>query len=373
VSHFIVTVRLPGSVEADEVESAIEKILAPYHEFECTGVVDEFVKSVDCTADVRAELANREDKTESVAEWIEDNHGWKFVAEGEQPDLEGRHKYGWFRVDSAGELVEAFDRTNPDKKWDWWVIGGRWSGYFPSRTVQAVESTVDAELRVAEEAFEERRKNRTGAQGEHEELLLLRRRVDALSKLAFAGRRRQPGVRLGRAGTFNNVPELGHSDYVRKRELDLDAVATKTRERIETFFAEYQRLIAGEKFSAFEGPRSLALDIGLVEVRQGPLLPGETGLPWRGQVPEDDRRADWHDMYKTVTLEQLFAEYADAFNPIAGYAFLDENGWHEPGEMGWWGCSSDTPETLLASKKQFTTWLKETPDDAWLVAVDCHI
>ncbi len=376
MSHFMVVVRLPGTVAEDDVETEVERMLAPFHEFECTGEDDEFVQNVDRTEEVRAAISDRKDKTGTVAEYVEGYYGWKPVLGDAKIDIQSTHKYGWARFTEAGELVEAFDRTNPNKKWDWWTIGGRWSGYFPVRHSGAsVESTIDADYRAAQEELERFTKSRTGAEGEHEKYLELHHRLDTLGKLAYVRRRRQAGIRLGRAGTFKNVPELAHSDYVRKGEIDWDLVATKTRESIEAFHAEWERFIAGEKFGPFEGPDDKARRIGLLETRQGPPRPGEEdrAIPWSKLVPPGDDRASWNYVYTRISLDELFAKYADAFSPIAGYAYLDETGWHEPGKMGWFGCSSDTPETLLANKQSFTRWLKETPDDAWLVAVDCHI
>lgn len=320
MSHFIVVVRLPGSVAEADVQGELEKVLQPFHEFECTGDDDEFVQSVDRTEEARKELSKREDKAESAEDFIEGWFGWKPVRAGEQPELDGEHKYGWCRIES-GEVIEAFDRTNPNKKWDWWTVGGRWSGYFPVKTPEAVK----------------------------------------LGRKSWTMR--------------DEEPEAGHADMVRKRDLDLDLIATKTRESIEKFHAEWERFIAGEKFTAFEGPEDKARRIGLLVTRQGPPLQGEEdrAIPWSKLVQPGDNRADWHYVWTRVSLEDLFGKYADAFSPISGYAYLDETGWHEPGRMGWWGCSSDTPETLLKNKRSFTSWLKETPDDAWLVAVDCHI
>lgn len=37
-------------------------------------------------------------------------------------------KYGYARLDKDGEVCKVVKRTNPNAKWDWWVVGGRWSG-----------------------------------------------------------------------------------------------------------------------------------------------------------------------------------------------------------------------------------------------------
>ena len=34
----------------------------------------------------------------------------------------------FIHVDAAGEVIRYIVHTNPNDKWDWWVIGGRWSG-----------------------------------------------------------------------------------------------------------------------------------------------------------------------------------------------------------------------------------------------------
>ena len=187
-----------------------EKQLAPYHEFECTGRVDEYVQSVDITDEVRSayESGTRamvilpvgeavsayddrfyRDPTPEEADkigsspdvgfgfggsvsWVSkdwgDGQGCRpkvhdtsivpgaeekdlpyseimtftefieygmgeqpIVQPGSEPDLEGEHKWGWIEVDDGGEIVKVIDRTNPNHKWDWYGIGGRWTGYFP--------------------------------------------------------------------------------------------------------------------------------------------------------------------------------------------------------------------------------------------------
>lgn len=69
-------------------------------------------------------------EVQSFAEFVQDHHGKPLLAENDDPDLGDEHQYGWCRVNEAGEVIEIIDRTNPNKKWDWWVVGGRWTGFF---------------------------------------------------------------------------------------------------------------------------------------------------------------------------------------------------------------------------------------------------
>jgi hypothetical protein len=168
VSHFTVLV----------IGDDIEGQLAPYHEFECTGEDNEFVKDVnktdevwkayaeDTTSKVRApdgtvydaydarfyrdqtpeerarmlwstkirevpveweEFEETTSESKTFAEFATDWYGLDLVTSEDEIDTSGPHKYGYVLTDGeGGDVVRVIKRTNPDKKWDWYVVGGRW-------------------------------------------------------------------------------------------------------------------------------------------------------------------------------------------------------------------------------------------------------
>jgi hypothetical protein len=103
-----------------------EKQLAPFHEFECTGIDDEYVQDIDVTA-------------EALVEGL-DYHGLedRTVTSESEIDKSGPHKYGYAIVQN-GELVKAVNRTNPNRKWDWYSLGGRWRGQLKLKTGKEVD------------------------------------------------------------------------------------------------------------------------------------------------------------------------------------------------------------------------------------------
>ncbi len=109
----------------------IDHNLAPFHEFECTGNDDEFIETIDETEEARGEYESYKDDPSypNFTAFVEQYYGRQKVKFGEEPDLEDDHKYGYFTVDEAGEVVGVFNRTNPDRKWDYYTVGGRWSGF----------------------------------------------------------------------------------------------------------------------------------------------------------------------------------------------------------------------------------------------------
>jgi hypothetical protein len=66
-------------------------------------------------------------------------------------------------------------------------------------------------------------------------------------------------------------------------------------------------------------------------------------------------------------------EYLKRRGVWAPYAYVDVNGWNAPGEMGWFGCSSDQTEDRDRYDQEFAEYIRVLPDKTLLTMVDCHI
>ena len=55
------------------------------------------------------------------------------------------------------------------------------------------------------------------------------------------------------------------------------------------------------------------------------------------------------------------------------YAFIKDGIWHEPGQMGWFGCSGATSESRKKYKQEFDEMIKNCNPKDWLICIDCHI
>lgn len=152
MSHFSVMV----------IGDNVESLLAPYHEFECTGEDDQFVKDLDQTEEFREEYAKRNRDNPEIAAMSEvefysywrDNY--RLILKGEPIDKSGTHKYGHCVHDGNGNVLQVIRRTNPNKKWDWWTIGGRWRDKLllkdGSRSDSALKGLIDADAMRHEKA-----------------------------------------------------------------------------------------------------------------------------------------------------------------------------------------------------------------------------
>jgi hypothetical protein len=109
--------------------------LAPYHEFECTSRNDQYVKDVDITDEFRAVMDDA-DPGEDPLERALDYYGYSAITHEDEADRHDAHKWG-FVVVQDNTVVRAVKRTNPVARWDWYVVGGRWTGFLrlhPGRT-----------------------------------------------------------------------------------------------------------------------------------------------------------------------------------------------------------------------------------------------
>lgn len=96
---------------------------------------------------------------ESLIAYCSEYHSLPAINECQSPNLTGAHKYGYSVFSHSGELLRAIDRTNPNGKWDWWEVGGRWNGFLWLTNGQRADSaekgdvdTAAMEQHVADEA-----------------------------------------------------------------------------------------------------------------------------------------------------------------------------------------------------------------------------
>lgn len=112
-----------------------EKQLQPYHEYECTGIEDEYVKFVPAKEDLKSEFEENKTKYSSIEQYA-------------------REYYGYHEQDGVFGRV-----TNPNAKWDWYLLGGRWTGFFKlnsgliGKTGKPGILTQSADFGFADQAF----------------------------------------------------------------------------------------------------------------------------------------------------------------------------------------------------------------------------
>lgn len=298
MSHFAVL------VIGDDYEAQ----LAPYHEFECTGMDDEYVQNLDRLPEAREQYA-KEARNQSLADFIAGWYGVSLLGPDEDPDLGDRHKYGWVRVDANGDVIEFIDRTNPNSKWDWYSVGGRWRGFF-----QVKAGTVAV---------------------------------------------------VGRPGVFDNAPEF-NADEIRRGDVDFAAMRSVAEVKAELDYTLYEDAIDGtpepDTWDAVRErhPEDNAARKEYREQARIIALDKADLMPWFKSL---------EDVYgggREAFIARAVATVAVPF------AIVMDGQWIAKGDMGWFGMSDDKVSQDEWNQRVQDIY-DSLPDDTMLTLVDCHV
>lgn len=417
MSHFSVLVITDSP---DDVKAA----LAPYHEFECTGEDDQYVQTIDKTAEAVKEYAKdtsrrlrdpdgglhepwldrfyreptEEEKTkvgiggsgfgggisftskdwgdgrgyrakvafipegwtevelptsevETFAVWARGWYGVAPVDEGLSLDLNKAHKYGYMVVrrprpltdslrqtsaesnddyearmeavlsNPGVEVVAIFVRTNPNKKWDWYEVGGRWTGALKAKPG------------------------------------------------AYVGR-------VGRPGLMTDPAKAGTFDQLQKRDVDFEEMRDeKAREAGEDW--DLVKSVAGElTWESWEavrervgGDKDAPYDAKKMEEARA-FYNGQEAIK-KLNADKAVRDFSWDGLDRFLVPRDEYVQAARD-NAIATFAVLKDGQWYERGKMGWWACVTDKKEDGEWGR-EFTKLIDELDGEKWLTVVDCHI
>lgn len=343
MSHFAVLVILPHEPTDDKIAAALQ----PFHEYECTGIDDQYVTDVDVTEEVEAgwikpakmvRLANGT----AVSRWSDTlytgpaeagslSSGKTFVlpegaTEFEVPLSESGE---YASIDDYAEAYGGWTRhadgrfykhTNPNAHWDWYQLGGRYSGKLRTLTGRGVKGQPG----LAE--------SQTDANG-----VDIARRSDLdfdTMKLARIGQRAQWLDKI------RDESGLGTDDL--DRALRLQPQVTETWQNLpdpKPRGAEYSNWI--ENSFGDDGKRLATANRASWDLPE--LGKHTTGRDWANDAPA-----------------------------FTCWAVVKEGQWTEKGSMGWWGISTgDIPQEEWEAK--VSEFVENLPGDHWLAVVDCHI
>lgn len=391
MSHFSVLVVTPDI----PTRNSLADTLQPFHEFECTGDDDQYVKEVDITEsflqDYQTSKASRyvdpegnyhnpyenrfyreptddEKKKMTVLasgicrnfnfdsrDWGDGKgyrpkvrvqpEGWKLVEvdardvmtisefadeEGypvigmyDNPELKGEHQYCWVRIDNNGELFECMKRTNPNKKWDWWKLGGRWSGIIKVKNSEEIKNPLGREFyeigfnfaQKCDIDFEAMRQKNVDVRKKQIELELL--------VLETKGIDRESALSVWREAS-KIMPEV-------KKEFQKSSVK---------YLYDFINLLPdGHPVKTAQEAYVLNSFCGRFSL----CMPMEESSPY---------------------------EWAEKAEPFLTFAILVNGEWHQGGNPMGFGYVQNPIDNW---QSQFKMLLDDVPDDHWLSIVDCHI
>ena len=280
-----------------------------------------------------------ESTTCTFAEFCEDYYGHTIVPFGEQPnfeptlDAEGRkidsnHKYGYTIVDEQGNVVKTIDRTNPNAKWDWYQVGGRWNGYFKLKPM-AVGVVGAPGLQTMNHDYvpvdEDTRAD-----------ILMKGDIDIEGMRDEAGQEAEERYNLVDS-ICHNLPTAYTWKEVQARNRKDDAVDE------DGDFKNIDWNAAREEYNAQPMVKAL----------------------------RENRETIWYEIDDFLCTKEEYIQRARD-RALSTFAVVKDGVWYQKGRMGWWAAVSDAmPQAEWNAK--FTALIDSLPDDTMLTVVDCHI
>jgi hypothetical protein len=338
MSHFSATVRIPSNKTLEEALKMVEEILAPYNEQD-----EKYMEFQDCTDEIEKEYKS---KILEVVKF-ENKYCFKFEDEIKDKNLETIQitpNEMYSTLEEFAKDYYDYERNednkfgtynNPKAKWDWYQIGGRWEGNYPvNNEIFLNEKESYKNIR------EPSRWERSNEISISEDELIKTRTVDA----------------------------------VRIVNIDYDRSFGCTDERVDKFIKEYEQLINGVEFEIFQGPREDAINLGLAKCKNDNDIIVEEKCskiikPWKRLTIDYKEKSDIFEPLCKIDRNNLVYY----FNSLRTYCYVTEKEFIDPGEMGWFGCSSATPETRFNYMKKFMEWFRSGDQSDWVICCDLHI
>lgn len=229
----------------------------------------------------------------------------KFVRDPDADWDKKQHRCGYWR--------------NPQAKWDWYQVGGRWTGYFKLK--EGVEPV------------------------------------------------------LGDVGAFGCEARDGYGDIVKKGDIDLESMMSGAKKEAEIAYDSWEELRAGRPVKSWE---QLSAEAKAKGKDEDWLRDTYHKQPVIKEFIERAKSADaalaffanpspfiHHTRDQYIRMKRA--------SQITPFAFLKPDGtWVEKGEMGWFGMASNE-KTQLDWSVAFMEYFHALPDNTKITVVDCHI
>lgn len=237
----------------------------------------------------------------------------------------------WHGHDGPDEKTGRYGSwSNPDAKWDYWQVGGRWAGHW---LIKPEFQHLYAN-KVPEFGWEWKEDERGRKQMQD---VLKERRVDSAYK-----------------GHIDFEGMMGDQAVKAARRYDFAQQIIKDTPVNEPW---------SEKFWNKEGGRDEYHEQPRVKAWSEYLQKNRTACEAVGLDAWGTNVEDFNvSREKYIKICQLAA--------ISTFAFLHEGKWAARGEMGWWACVSNEQDNW---EEEFQKILDTLPDSTLLTVLDCHI
>ncbi len=378
MSHFSVLV----ITDQKPTQDVLAKVLQPWHEYECTGVDDEYVVDVDVTDKLMEEwnkpvaavrladgrlLSRYSTELYTGRKWDDVLRQYKPAfklpegateLEAPQSELEKTleefaKEYGGWEKKTDGRF---YDHTNVNKRWDWWQVGGRYtgklSGYDPDKDPANRETcfmcggtgkrndALGQEARAKNPAY-----TCNGCEGK------------GWSVKWPTSWKNHPGDKM--RVSHLDMADMKKTQQDKRREWAQECCDKSgvTWEEMDIACREQDAAHADWEKLTEPRPRGTPYTDWLrAQGGKRVILARAQAMNW--ELPDVGNR----------TLE----EWITAAPAVSSYAVVKDGQWYERGQMGWFGASFNE-KPAIDWEDEVVKLIESLRPDQWITVVDCHI
>ena len=217
---------------------------------------------------------------------------------------------GWHGTSARDEKTGRYGYwCNPNAKYDYYTIGGRWSGYF---------------------------KPKAGAVGT-----------------------------LGRPGVFDNKPTEGWVDSIKLKDIDIEGMKDSAVKEANETYDKLEEVLKGRPLPSWNSIREKhGEDIEAARNEYNSLQVVKDLNEAQFFIMGDFVETFGKNREEYVTRQKN--------STMVPYAVVKDGQWYQKGEMGWWGMSSDEVSQEEWNSK-FWEMINSLDPETELTLLDCHI
>jgi hypothetical protein len=256
---------------------------------------------------------------------------------------------GEYRQDENGDLIR-YTTYNPDSRWDWYEIGGRWSGYFPVKKGTPQDAFEPSRVHWSEKF-----------QGENS--------VEA----DVVGTVKAPDLTDSALKKYIDFGLMRKAAEIKALKLWEDFEEATKGTTSPGSWRDFARKIVGPAWDL-----DSTSDMSELE-REGFNARVEKARNEFGKEPfviASRKLNIWGDAHTYFMLDAPDPKAAFIQRSIntstTAFAILKDGEWIEKGKMGWFGFSTDKFDEDEWDTK-VNEFLDSLPDDTLITVVDCHI
>ncbi len=274
-----------------------ESQLAPYQENNMGNCPEEYLAFNDLTERLKSEWESEDEETKQ--ECNNDFDQYASVYQGYKKQEDGRYGY-W---------------ENSNAKWDWYILGGRWSGFFKMKP--ETKGTV------------------------------------------------------GRPGLMSPPAKAGYADSALKSEIDFASMMNESSNTAGESWDLVNSIIEGlEPAQTWEYVREQMFPGDINKARD--FYNNQPAVVALEKWNQKNNHRFFGSKVEDFQISREDFCLDAARSSFVPFALIKDNKWYEKGEMGWWGTVHNEMSEMKWTAR-VAQMINELPDDTIISLYDCHI